>query len=124
MPHPGALEVASHRRVPTGPIISPHFTDGTEAMGPPRRPRRNKGRAAARTGTHASRSLPAGGFHNRSRVFLPFETLWGLYIASSLSLSARQGVRSVTGLNTWNSVGTIIRRMRGQVWFWTGDLLE
>lgn len=36
----------------------------------------------------------------------------------------RQGTPSVTGLNTWNSVGTIIRRMRGQVWFWTGELLE
>lgn len=63
-------------------------------------------------------------FRNRSCVFLPFETLSDLYIASILSLQTRQGSQSVTGLNTWNSVGIIIRRMRGQVWFWTRDLLE
>lgn len=55
---------------------------------------------------------------------LPLETLSDLYIVSILSLRTRQGSPSVTGLNTWNSVGIIIRRMRGQVWFWTGDLLE
>lgn len=125
LPHPGALEVASHRRVPAGPIISPHFTDGTEARD---RLVFQEGTKAGHSRQDRSQSCGAapssGGFHHRSRVFLPFGTLWGLYIASTLSLSARQGVQSVTGLNTWNSVGTIIRRMRGQVWFWTRDLLE
>lgn len=115
----------SHRGVPRADDPTPWCRWGTVAMRLACLPRGNKDAGSAKAEMKApALSHSSAGFRNRSCVFLPLETLRDLYIASILSLCTRQGSPSVTGLNTWNSVGIIIRRMRGQVWCWTRDLLE
>lgn len=67
--------------------LTPFHRRGTVATEPPRLPGRNKGEASARAAIRAQAlSQSHASFRNRSCVFLPFETLWDLYIASILSL--------------------------------------
>lgn len=122
----GPSQALLPRRGPQGRSRHPISQGGTTAAGPPRLACREQRRRVSQDGDEAPAHAPPGAV--RASVIghrsLPFAAWWELYIASILSLSARQGAPSVTGLNTWNSVGTIIRRMRGQVWTWTGGRLE